>query len=69
MAEIYKKIDDKTVEVTTIIPEDVSKEERDRAELQTELDHIPDRKEELQDQLDIVEKREAELTAILKVFD
>lgn len=42
--------------------------ERDRAELQTELDHIPDRKAEIQEQLDRVNERKAELIKILEVF-
>jgi hypothetical protein len=67
MAKTYKKIDDETIEIT-IVPDSIV-EERDRAELQTELDHIPDRKEEIQEQLDIVDKRESELITMLKVFE
>lgn len=75
------KIDDKTVEVTTITTSTSESPERtsttistvvekfDRAVVKTELDHIPDRKAEIQKQLDAVNEREAELIEILKVFE
>ena len=64
------KIDDQTVQVTTTfeVPEPTVVN-YDRAELQTELDHIPDRKAEIQEQLDAVNEREVELIEILSVFD
>lgn len=61
------KIDDQTCEITTITTTE-SVIRYDRAEVQTELDHIPDRKAEIQKQLDVVNEREAELIEILKVF-
>ena len=64
----YKKLDDKTIEITTTVPEKVTVTTRDRAEAQTELDHIPDRKAEIQEQLDAIDKREVELKAMLAVF-
>jgi hypothetical protein len=67
MAETYKKIDDKTVEITTTVPPTVV--ERDKAELQTELDHIPDRLAELQEQIDEIDTSQTRLTSILKVFE
>ena len=62
------KIDDQTVEITTTTTTETVIQ-YDRAELQTELDHIPDRKAEIQERLDMVNAREAELIEILKVFD
>lgn len=62
------KIDDQTVEITTT-KNTVTVIERDKAELQTELDHIPDRKAEIQKQLDAVNERETELITILGVFE
>lgn len=62
------KIDDQTCEITTTTTTETVIQ-HDRAELQTELDHIPDRKAEIQKQLDAVNEREAELIEILKVFD
>lgn len=62
------KIDDQTCEITTVTTI-TNVVQRDRAELQTELDHIPDRKAEIQKQLDVVNEREAELIEILKVFN
>ncbi len=63
----YKKIDDETVEITTT--PDAIIEEIGRELLQTELDHIPDRRVKIQEQMNIVDARETELIAILKVFD
>ena len=67
--DTYKKIDDDTVEITSTTEPVVTKIERDKAELQTELDHIPDRKTESQGQFDAICERETELKNILKVFD
>ncbi len=62
------KIDDQTCEITTVMTStDIVR--RDKAELQTELDHIPDRLAELQRQIDEVNERKAELIEILKVFN
>lgn len=61
------KINDQTCEITTTTTTETVIQ-YDRAELQTELDHIPDRKAEIQKQLDVVNEREAELIEILKVF-
>lgn len=70
MSETYKKIDDNTVKVTETfdLPEPMVTE-YDKAELQTELDHIPDRKTEIQEQLDAVNERENELKEMLGVFN
>jgi len=65
----YKKIDDSMVEKTTTTEPVVTKVKMDRAELQTELDHIPDRKKGIQKQLDAVDEREQELIETLKVFE
>lgn len=62
------KIDDQTVEITTTTTTETIFQ-YDRAELQTELDHIPDRLSELQKQIDEVNERKAELIEILKVFE
>jgi len=66
----YEKIDDNTVEATETfdLPEPVVVE-YNKAELQTELDHIPDRKAEAQEQFDAIIEREEELKDMLKVFD
>ena len=61
------KIDDNTVEITTT-KTTVTVVERDRAELQTEQDHIPDRIAELQKQIDDLNERSAEIDAIMAVF-
>lgn len=66
------KINDQTVEIaTTTTTETIV--QYDRAELQTELDHIADRKTEIQkrydEQLSAANKREVELIEILKVFE
>ncbi len=61
------KIDDQTCEITTTTTTETVNQ-YDRAELQTELDHIPDRKTEIQKQLDKVNARGVELIEILKVF-
>ncbi len=67
MPEIYEKIDDNTVRITTTT--EPTTEDRDRAELQTELDHIPDRLAELQEQVDAVNGHKDRLVEILKVFE
>ena len=69
MPVTYKKIDDNTVEITSTTEPVETKIEHDKAELQTELDHIPDRKAEAQEQFDAVCERETELKDILKVFE
>lgn len=61
------KINGQTCEITTTTTTETIIQ-HDRAELQTELDHIPDRLTELQEQIDRVNKRKAELIEILKVF-
>ena len=62
-----KKIDDKTIEVTTVTTS-TSVVEFDKAVLQTELDHIPDRRAELQKQMEDIDEREAELIELLANF-
>ncbi len=70
MAETHKKIDDEIVEITTTFDAPESTViEWDRAELQTELDHIPDRLAEAQGSVDAVNERKAKLIEILKVFN
>lgn len=66
----YRKIDNRTVEATEVfaLPEPVVTE-YDKAELQTELGHIPDRFAEIQKQFDIVSERENELKDMLDVFE
>ena len=67
IVKTVKKINDKTIEVTTSTTT-VDKVEYDKAVLQTELDHIPDRRAELQKQMDAVDEREAELIELLAAF-
>ena len=62
------KIDDQTCEITTTTTTETVVQ-YDRAVIQTELDHIPDRKAENLKQLHDIEEREAELIEILKVFE
>lgn len=62
-----KKLDDKTLEVTTVTTS-TNVQEFDKAVLQTELDHISDRRAELQKQMDAVDEREAELIELLANF-
>ncbi len=69
MADTYKKIDDNTVEISTTTPEVTNAANHNKAVLQTELDHVPDRKDEIQIQFDAVVEREAELIEILEVFN
>ena len=63
-------VDEKTVKVTTTITTTPAAREvdYDKAVLQTELDHIPDRRAALQKQMDAVDEREAELIKMLEVF-
>lgn len=67
---VADKVDDQTVRITTTITTTpaASSQDFDRAELQTELDHLPDRRAELQKQMDALDEREAELRAMLEVF-
>lgn len=62
-----KKIDDKTLEVTTTTTT-VEKVLHDKAELQTELDHIPDRIAKLQEQIDALNERAEEIRSMLDVL-
>ena len=62
-----KKLDAKTLEVTTTTTT-VNTSKHDKAVLQTELDHISDRRAELQKQMDAVDEREAELIELLAAF-
>ena len=62
-----KKIDDKTLELKTTTTT-VNVQLHDKAELQTELDHIPDRRAALQEQMDALDEREAELMKMLEIF-
>lgn len=62
------KIDDQTCEITTITTTTVV-EKRDRAEIQTKLDHIPDLKAENLKRLREIEGKEAEYIKILEVFE
>jgi len=67
---IANYVDEKTVKVTTTIvaTPKVREVEYDKAVLQTELDHIVDRKAEIQKQMDECDAREAELIKMLEVF-
>ena len=64
-------VDEKTVKVTTTIVETpkVREVEYDRAVLQTEIDHLSDRRAEIQKQIDALDEREAELIKMLSVFE
>lgn len=66
--KVMKKIDDKTLEVTTTTTT-VNKVLHDKAELQTELDHIPDRIATLQERIDDLNERAVELQDMLKVLE
>ncbi len=61
------KIDNKTVRLTTTTTT-IRVVERDRAVLQTEKDHIPDRIAEFQAQITALNRRSAEIDKILEVF-
>ena len=67
MEEIFEKIDEDTVRITTTLPPTVV--ERDKAELQTELDHAPDRLARIQEQLDEENASNERLINILAVFE
>lgn len=64
-------VDAQTVKVTTTLTTTpaVREQEYDRAVLQTELDHMKDRKAEIQKQMDAALAREAELKLMLEVFE
>ncbi len=68
VARTVVKIDNQTVEITTTTTTETIVR-HDRAELQTELDHIPDRIAELQQRISEINKRRVELMEILKVFE
>ena len=69
--KIARCVDEKTVEIVTTVAvtpaETVQK--YDRAVLQTELDHLPDRIAEIQKQMDEAIARRDELVKILGVFE
>lgn len=62
-----KKLDDKTIKVTTVTTS-TAVVEFDKAVLQTELDHIPDRRAAIQEQMNAIDEREAELIELLAAF-
>jgi len=62
--KVYKKIDAQTLEVTTTTTT-VRKVLHDKAELQTELDHIPDHIAEYQKQIDALNERAVEIQQML----
>ena len=66
-----KKLDDKTIEVTTVTTSTVVAE-LDKAELQTKLDHIPSDRVKVQQRYDAemaaIDEREAELIEFLAAF-
>ena len=62
-----KKIDDKTLEVTTTTTT-VDKVLHDKAELQTRLAHIPERIAALQERIDDLNEEAAELQTMLDVL-
>lgn len=65
----YKKVDDEKVRVTETLPmPEPVVTEYNRVVLQTELDHIPDRRAKIQADTDAVDAREAELNTMLGVF-
>ena len=68
-----KKLDEKTIEVTTTTTTvNVNTVKHDKAVLQTELDHMTDRKAAIQKQYDdgmaAANEREAELKELLAAF-
>lgn len=67
MEEIFEKIDEDTVRITTTLPPTVV--ERKKEELQTELDHASDRLAALQDRLDEENASNERLVNILLVFE
>ena len=68
--KIADYVDAQTVKVTTTIvaTPKVQEVKYDKAVLQTELDHLPDRRAEIQKQMDECNAREAELIKMLEVF-
>ena len=68
--KIADYVDEQTVKVTTTITTTPAAREikYDKAVLQTELDHLPDRRAEIQKQMDECNAREAELIKMLEVF-
>ena len=70
MNRVANYVDARTVKVTTTIATTPAAREikYDRAVLQTELDHMVDRKAEIQKQMDAANEREAELIKMLEVF-
>lgn len=69
MPETYKKIDDNTVEITTTTEAIETKVEHNKAEIETELAHAPDRLAKLQENLDEENASNTRLANILKVFN
>ena len=69
-SRVVERVDDQTgtITTTTTITQSVRQVEFDRAELQTELDHLPERIATLQDQIDKLNERSAEIDEILAVF-
>ena len=69
--KIARCVDEKTVEIVTTVSVTPAEtvQEYDRAVLQTELDHMPDRIAEIQKQMDEAIARRDELIKILGVFD
>lgn len=64
-----QKIDDNTVEITTTVPEKITKVQFNRAVLQTEFDHIPERKAKHQVEIEALDERAVEITKMLSVFE
>ena len=64
---VAEKIDDKTVKVT-VTTTTIRVSEQDKAELQTEKDHIPEQIVKLNEQIDTLNERSAEIDKILSVF-
>ena len=69
--KIADYVDEQTIKVTTTIvaTPKVQEVKYDKAELQTELDHMVDRRAGLQKQIDECDAREAELIKMLEVFN
>ena len=65
---VLKKLDDQTLEVKTTTTS-ISTVLHDKAELQTELDHIPDRISTLQEQIASLNERAVEIENMLKVLE
>ena len=68
--KIADYVDEQTVKVTTfLVTTPIAREAiYVRAVLQTELDHMVDRKAKIQEQMDAANAREAELIKMLEVF-